>query len=110
MVLQPVIENSLTHGIRPMFAEKRGKISIKVFSVGDMLYYEVSDNGIGIEPEKLEELRTSTENIDNNSSEHIGLKNINQRIKLIFGEEYGITIDSAVNEGTSVMISMPIIK
>lgn len=110
MVLQPVIENSLTHGIRPMFAEKRGKISIKVFSVGDMLYYEVSDNGIGIEPEKLEELRASTENIDNNSSEHIGLKNINQRIKLIFGEEYGITIDSAVNEGTSVMISMPIIK
>ena len=109
MILQPVIENSLTHGIRPMFAEKRGKISIKVFSVGDMLYYEVSDNGVGIEPKKLDELRKSTENIDNNSSEHIGLKNINQRIKLIFGDEYGLSIDSTLNEGTSVMISMPII-
>ncbi len=110
MVLQPIVENALNHGIRYLGDSRRGKLSIKTYAFGDTLCYEISDNGVGIPAEKLKKLQEDIDDINNIPSKHIGLKNVNQRVRLIFGDEYGITIDSTQDEGTSVLLTLPLIS
>lgn len=107
MILQPIIENSFTHGIMPLKKEKRGRVNISVYRFGKALCFKVADNGVGIPPEKLKVLQTSLKSDDLPSSKHIGLKNVNCRIHLIYGKEYGCDIDSDTN-GTTVIISVPL--
>lgn len=103
--LQPIVENAIYHGIE----KKRGKGVLKVIAhkVGDDLQFEVVDDGAGIQLKRLIELREDIVSYVEDSAESIGLKNVNQRVNLYFGQKYGLSIDSVPGEGTSVKLTIP---
>lgn len=102
--LQPLLENAITHGISAHYGKGEIVIDAK-FSEGGILI-TVSDNGIGMDEKKLAELRQEL-NSNVLHGKRIGLKNVNQRIKLLFGETYGLSITSQKNVGTKVSIFIP---
>ncbi|GAB5615832.1 sensor histidine kinase [Faecalimonas canis] len=101
ITLQPIIENAIYHGIDRMVDE--GKINIGIHQKGDTILFTVEDNGVGMTEEQCEEILHK----DASDRVGIGIKNVNDRIKIYFGEEYGLTIQSELDEGTRVTISMP---
>ena len=101
ITLQPIIENAIYHGIDRMVDE--GKINIGIHQKGDKIIFTVEDNGVGMTEEQCEEILHK----DAGDRVGIGIKNVNDRIKIYFGEEYGLTIQSELDEGTRVTISMP---
>ena len=105
ITVQPVVENALYHGIK----EKRGggKISVTGREDGGDYIITVSDNGIGMGPDRLKEVRDGLTDSSPDSKKIYGLYNVNQRIKLDFGDEYGLSIDSVYDEGTTVTIRLP---
>lgn len=101
---QPVVENSIKHGCGGM---KEIEIFITAYSVDNTIAIEISDNGTGIEEERQKEiLREIESKPDFTSNEHIGLRNINTRLKLYFGDNYGIKLRSSCN-GTTISILIP---
>ncbi len=109
MILQPIIENAIAHGIKELPDEKRGKIKIKAYIKNDNLYFKISDNGPGITEEKLKILNENLSKKKETQGRHIGLININSRIKLIYGVDYGVSINSN-NSGTEITVKLPIIN
>lgn len=110
LILQPIVENAYVHGIKPR--EGNGRILIGAEHVGAFLEISVMDNGIGMteaELEKLKELLDGDEpGIKNEYNwQSIGLKNVNDRIRYLYGEEYGIRVTSTPMVGTMVRIVMP---
>lgn len=112
MTLQPLIENAIFHGLERKAAN--GLITVKIFHTQHTLYIRVQDNGQGIPLEKLHSINEKIENglhVNKNSayqkSENLALWNINQRIRLFFGQDYGMHLYSAESEGTTVVISLP---
>lgn len=105
LCLQPLIENAIIHGIVPKRRET-GTICISVKDVKEDLCIEVSDDGVGIAPEKLEELRSDLESAPVLKGEHVGLRNVNLRTKLVFGDAYGISVFSEPDAGTRVVLLM----
>lgn len=104
--LQPIIENAVYHGIK----QKNDKSLIKIKGLCDdnNIILIVSDDGIGIEKDALDELnKTLSETSFTNEKSHIGLSNVNQRIKIIFGDSYGIHVESTVGVGTDVYVTIP---
>jgi len=108
IMLQPIVENAITHGIRPM--KDQGIINIKIYAENGTLFFEVSDNGIGMNAEKMAALNEYLQSDYFDSFEHIGVRNVNQRLKLIYGEEYGVQIKSEENKGTTVVIAIPAVE
>lgn len=111
LTLQPIVENALYHGLK----NKRGGGSIKIIGRkldDETLIFEVLDNGIGMLPHKLEALirEINKDEIDIDMKTGFGLKNINQRTKLYYGNKYGITIKSEHLNGTTVNVIIPIIR
>lgn len=104
LVIQPVIENAIYHGMEYMDGE--GEIYIRAYTRGKDLYLEVEDNGPGMPEEQVENLLTGGEKARQKGS-GIGLKNVNQRIQLYFGAQYGLEIESEPDEGTTVRIHIP---
>ena len=105
-LLQPVIENAVLHGLEGQ--ENGGMIQMRI-SIGedDLLYIVVTDNGAGMESEELNSLRENIRIKDEQKTKSIGLYNINQRIRLCYGSEYGIILESKKWEGTSVILKLP---
>lgn len=105
ITIQPLVENALYHGIK----NKRGQGTITVTGKskenGFLLY--VRDNGIGMTQERLNEVRAGIQKLSYTGKEIYGLYNVNERIRLNFGETYGISIESTYGEGTCVSISLP---
>ena len=101
ITLQPIIENAIYHGIDRMVDE--GRIEIRIFPDHEKIVFEVEDNGVGMTEEQCQEILQK----DSGDKAGIGIKNVNDRIKIYFGEEYGITICSELDEGTCVTITMP---
>ncbi|MDP4179539.1 MAG: sensor histidine kinase [Bacillota bacterium] len=113
ITLQPIVENALYHGIK----NRRGKGSIIVSAVKDQdeVVISVTDNGIGMNPEQLNRVLARLERKDKNDEsdnkrESYGLYNVNERIKLKFGTQYGLTISSVYGEGTCIQIKIPFRK
>ena len=106
-ILQPIVENSINHGIKKDLDNNLIEINIK--EKDKNLEISIDDNGLGISKENLEKIN---ENLKKNlqKTESIGLMNINNRIKLKFGEDYGIYISSELNNGTTVKVKLPILK
>ena len=103
LLLQPVVENSLVHGMK----DTPGiSVTITASAEGRQLKLCVRDNGSGIEPQKLESLRQGLEQEDV-YREHIGLYNSHRVVRLMYGPEYGLSIDSAPGMGTCVTITLP---
>ena len=105
LMLQPIIENSILHGIR--YREETGYIKLTVYERGDIIRFRVFDTGVGMNREKLQELR---EKIDTFNVHNIGLSNVNNRLKLYFGEEAGLRIHSIEGQGTIVEFEIPLEK
>ncbi|HUX22440.1 MAG TPA: sensor histidine kinase [Spirochaetia bacterium] len=104
-ILQPILENIISHGIDS--GAERCRIQISVRKVDSRIRISVIDNGRGIEPRKLQEIQDSFSSEEHENSEHIGLYNTNKRIQLAFGAEYGLHIDSRPGEETEVIIEIP---
>ena len=113
LLIQPIVENSFSHGLESK--TEGGMIYILVQEIENkdkpLLSISIQDNGCGMPQEKIQELQ---EKLSNPSVEKInssfGMVNVNQRIKLYYGKEYGITIKSKENEGTCVTITIPLKK
>ena len=104
-VLQPIVENAIEHGILPF--NKDGKITISVRERQYSLEIFVEDNGIGMDEDIVEMFNKEMNLYYSKYPQSIGLRNVNQRIKLLYGEEYGITIQKAHPNGTVVKIEIP---
>ena len=104
IIVQPIVENAIYHGIKKIMGP--GMILIKVAEANDCIKISISDNGVGMEEEVVERLldRDGHGSVSKNG---IGVKNVDQRIKLYYGENYGVTIESVVFEGTTVMLTLP---
>ena len=106
VMLQPLVENAIYHGIK----EQRGKGSVWVTAKGqdNVLEMAVTDNGAGMSPERLSQLRAMLQ-AERPAGETSGfaLYNVNERLRLSFGPEWGITIDSAPGQGTTATIRLP---
>lgn len=106
LIVQPLIDNSVKHG----FADReRMKVSIGAHTVGKKLYIVVRDDGAGMSEDALKAMRKLIRS-QSNKTNHIGLYNVERRIELLYGREYGMTIDSASGSGTTVHISLPVIR
>ncbi|MDS0525789.1 histidine kinase [Clostridium sp. SHJSY1] len=104
--LQPIVENAIFHGIEPKLVE--GIIDINIKNIEDnKVRIEVVDNGIGIPEEKMKKLLTSKEATSKTSFNNIGIINVHERIKLTFGSEYGLNIESKINQYTKIIIMIP---
>ncbi|WP_173917218.1 sensor histidine kinase [Halobacillus sp. Marseille-Q1614] len=100
--IQPIVENAIQHGLEEMVSSCR--IIVTISEAEDNLEIIVSDNGPGIEEDKLESIYRG---LIKSKSSGIGINNINERIKMMYGEDYGITIKSEAGKGTEVVIKVP---
>jgi len=106
-LLQPILENAIIHGIGPK--KGQGQIEIKGYLYEDKLNFTITDDGVGMSEETINKILMAK----NDSSDRfsgIGIKNVQERIKLFFGEKYGLGLVSLPNHFTTVEINLPIIK
>ena len=106
LTLQPIVENSIFSGIEP--SGRFGLIRIHAWQEETSLCVSVEDNGIGIEPENIDKLLTDTSKITKSTMSGIGLPNVDRRLKLVYGEEYGLSIESEPGQYTRVTIRLPL--
>ncbi len=103
-----ILENSFYHGISPR-PNQSGNIKTDITRTDSALIITISDDGIGMTAEQLNDLNFKLDNCDSFENSNIGLLNIHQRIKLIFGDEYGLKVYSEADKGTTVTMTMPYI-
>lgn len=109
LILQPLIENAIYHGIEYMV--DKGDIQINAKIVDDFLLFEVMDNGLGISEEQLIRLKNGKDHGSiKKKGNGVGVKNVDERIKLRFGGGYGLDVESELEEGTTVKLWLPIIR
>lgn len=106
-LLQPVVENSLIHGIEPM--DGQGLIIVKGFRYGDCIKITVTDNGVGIPEEKLKNILGQNDNPSKSRFSGIGIGNVRERIKMNFGDAFGLHIHSVAGLYTAIEITLPVI-
>lgn len=99
LILQPLVENAIVHGFENI--EGKGLLIIKGFKEIDTLFFEVIDNGIGMNKEEIDKAKLKK------GDEHIGIYNVDQRLILYYGEDYGIIIESKLNVGTKIILKIP---
>lgn len=105
LLLQPVVENAILHGLEQV--EENGRIHITVAKQDEYLRISIADNGCGMDEEALKQLRQKIKEQKIDTSSSIGLSNINRRIKLCYGETYGMKIDSELGNGTIITLTLP---
>lgn len=101
LILQPIVENAIEHGIEVMGDNKRGYIIIKGWMENDCVYISVTDNGVGMDAEKAA-------NIITQHSKGYGIRNVNERIRLFYGEQYGLSVCSEIDKGTTITVCIPV--
>lgn len=104
LIVQPLIENAIYHGVE--FMDGDGQITIKGYVKDADIYIDVSDNGLGMPEETVKYILTDDKRVHKKGS-GIGLSNVHQRIQLYFGKRYGLEIESELDEGTTVHIHLP---
>ncbi|MBO7744464.1 sensor histidine kinase [Paenibacillus sp. MWE-103] len=103
MLLQPIVENAIFHGIAPK--EEKGTIAIRVRQRGEDLLIRIQDDGVGMDKELISQLLISSKERTTKGMTSIGLRHVDQTIKLYYGNAYGVKVASAEGEGTSVLIT-----
>ncbi|MDP4098028.1 sensor histidine kinase [Paenibacillus sp. P96] len=106
LIIQPLVENAVVHGLE----NKEEPVSVKVtVSLHDgSLHTEVEDNGNGMEAARLEQVKASFKGEEGAEVGRIGMRNVHQRLTLMYGEHHGIRMDSKVGEGTKVRFTLPV--
>ena len=109
LLLQPIVENGIVHGLEAR--ENDGTIWISIYVQDNVVYTDISDNGCGMDEETLQTVMAKVQDYTKKRRKSsIGLYNINRRIKLNYGEQYGLDIQSTLGEGTMVRVTFPVIK
>ena len=108
LLLQPVVENAVVHGLESQDGNGQIEVSVSLLE-NEKMKITVSDNGRGMTEEELENIREKLATPDLALQSSIGLYNINQRIRLCYGQEYGMEIESRYGEGTQVILYLPAI-
>ena len=103
LILQPIVENAVKHGLYPR--KEGGSIDIEGRMEQDSFWVTIADNGVGIPPDVLQTLLT-----EDTERKSIGLSNVHRRLQAIYGQKYGLVIESQVGEGTTVTIPFPLRK
>ena len=115
LIIQPVVENAIFHGLEEKLED--GKVTIEIIVTDQNLILTISDNGKGMDSDKLKELNFRIQSDDmelddgknhNTRNTGIGLPNIHKRIQLLFVDEYGVNVYSTVGQGTDVEITIPV--
>ena len=103
MTIQPLVENSIYHGLKPK--DTAGIILITGHEYEDTIVLKIIDNGVGMTKDKFNEIISQKDS--QASKDSFGLKSVDERIKLYFGEEYGIQVESEPGKGTEVTVKVP---
>lgn len=104
ITLQPIIENSINHGLDLLVEE--GRIQVEVLQDGDDILFRVRDNGVGMSQEQVDAILEQ----DPEDRTGIGIRNVNDRLRIYFGAPYGLNITSELDVGTCVEIRMPKVR
>lgn len=108
-IIQPIVENAILHGILP--SEKNGTIAVTVSRQREVLCVVITDDGVGISEERLQQFRSGETIIyEENGRKHIGISNVRDRILYLYGEPYGMWIENRAAGGTKVELHLPYIK
>ncbi len=102
LTLQPLVENALYHGIKNR--RRKGFIRVTGRTLNECMILEVADDGPGMTQERLSEVRAS---LENGSREGFGLRAVHQRIQILFGAEYGLSVESEPDIGTRIIVTIP---
>lgn len=105
LVLQPLVENAIYHGIKE--SDHPGEITVSVKLEKNKVILQVEDNGLGIPPQKLETLQHSLRSGMITDTDGYGIFNVNERVRLYFGEEYGLKLESVPGKGTVASVTIP---
>ena len=100
LVIQPLVENAVRHGLEP--SERPGSLSISITEEGGEAAVRIEDDGVGADPVRLLRVLSGTD-----PSDAVGLHNVDERLRAVFGEEYGLRIRSAIGAGTTVTLRIP---
>lgn len=106
LTLQPLVENSIYHGLKEK--EEKGNLIIKGYYFQDSIKIEVNDDGVGMTEEQINKVLNPPPANSNDSN--FGLHNVDTRLKLLYGEQYGINIESRIGEYTKVTVSLPAVE
>jgi two-component system sensor histidine kinase YesM len=105
LIIQPLVENAIYHGIEPSL--EKGTIEIQSILENGNLIIKVTDNGVGMIPDSIQSVLDVSGKEDASSSRSIGIKNVIKRIKALYGNDYGIEMQSELGESTTVSIVLP---
>ena len=105
MILQPILENVFTHAY--LGTNQMCVILITAREVAGKVEIRIEDHGVGMSGEKLKQLREQLAEPDRECEHGVGLVNVNRRIHLYFGNDYGLSVDSVQGEGTCVVVHLP---
>ncbi|MNJ59687.1 putative sensor-like histidine kinase [compost metagenome] len=111
LLVQPIVENYIVHGFRSL--EFDNIITVRAYRTDERVHIIVSDNGSGIRPEKLAEIRQAlarTQQPPDKDHSSIGLLNVHERIVMNYGDSYGLTVNSTHGQGTEVQLEIPMIR
>ena len=108
LVIQPILENAIYYGVGHMDEDDEGKIIVRGEKKGEDIYISIEDNGMGMPEDVLQNLLTDTNKVSKHGS-GVGVINVHSRIRLMFGEKYGLSVESEPDEGTRVVIHIPAI-
>ena len=108
LVIQPILENAIYYGVGHMDEDDDGKIIVRGEKKGEDIYISIEDNGMGMPEDVLQNLLTDTNKVSKHGS-GVGVINVHSRIRLMFGEKYGLSVESEPDEGTRVVIHIPAI-
>lgn len=103
--VQPLVENSVRHGLEAR--EQGGRIIISAEEIGANVQIVVEDNGVGIDPDWLESHLGGTSARRDDDVDHVGLRNVDTRLRHVYGDEYGLVIETNIGAGTLVRMSVP---
>lgn len=106
LIIQPLVENAVVHGVENK--EDGVKVVVSIRRLEEMLEVRVKDNGMGMTPERLQEVRESIMASEESEKNRIGLRNVYQRLVLTYGEKHGLNIDSTYGEGTLIIFTLPL--
>ncbi|MFB9278846.1 cache domain-containing sensor histidine kinase [Cohnella cellulosilytica] len=111
LTLQPIVENCIQHGLMPRRAPREGMIRLRAYRESEFAIVEVMDDGVGMSAEALRELVARLQSDEaSDDGESVGLTNVHRRIRLQCGREYGLSVTSAPNVGTRIVIRLPMDK
>ena len=103
LIIQPIVENAIYHGLKP--AEGKGYLYIHVFEQDGNTCVRIEDTGVGISPEQVKQINQELETISSDQSgTGYGIRNVNDKLKIVFGSQSGVTIQSSKGEGTIVTL------